>query len=172
MTPREIIKRYLPRPHHIHGLRVLGVFGDKLRDPNLWHLNRRSVATAVAIGLFCAYLPMPFETLPAAAAALLMRANLPISVALVWVSNPLTWVPMWGPAYLLGIWLLGESAIPFHRIAMAGLSQHLYALWLGCLLVGTAVALTGYVAVQLLWRIKVRQLWRARRLRRLRIDRD
>ena len=34
-----------------------------LADPDLWHLNRRSAARAVAVGLFCGLIPGPLQAL-------------------------------------------------------------------------------------------------------------
>ncbi|MCK5360538.1 MAG: DUF2062 domain-containing protein, partial [Gammaproteobacteria bacterium] len=86
--PRKFIKRYLPDRKSIHETSQLRHFRPYLHHPCLWHLNRRTVSGAVAIGLFCACLPMPMEMLIAAMMAILFKVNLPISVTLVWVSNP------------------------------------------------------------------------------------
>jgi uncharacterized protein (DUF2062 family) len=81
----------------IKGHKNLSFLGEKLHDPNLWHLNRRSVSAAFAIGLFAAWIPTPGQMVIAAIIALYFRANLPISVALVWITNPLTMPPMFYP---------------------------------------------------------------------------
>jgi uncharacterized protein (DUF2062 family) len=58
------------------------------------------------IGLFCAFLPLPFQMVIAASLAVLSRCNVPIAVVLVWVSNPITMTPMLFFSYQLGAWLL------------------------------------------------------------------
>ena len=40
-------------------------FAPALSDPDLWHLNRRSTALAVAVGLFCGLVPGPFQVISA-----------------------------------------------------------------------------------------------------------
>lgn len=167
MTPRSI-KRWLPSRDHVLRHPTLQVFGEQLRDQNLWHLNRRSVSRATSIGLFCAYLPIPFEMLPAAMGAILFRANLPLSLAWVWISNPLTWIPLYWPAFLLGAWLLGDATVPLEQLHENRFAQHLISLWLGCLIFGSIASVAGYFAMQMLWRLKVVSAWRHRAERRRR----
>jgi uncharacterized protein (DUF2062 family) len=159
----DSIKRHLPSREQVLGNKYLRIFGEHLRDANLWHFNRRSVARATGIGLFCAYLPMPMEMIPAAFGAVLLRANLPLSLAWVWISNPVTWIPLYGPAYLLGTWLINEPAIPMDHLTLAVLRQQLLALWIGCLLVGALLGLAGFLTVHGLWRFRVTALRRSRR---------
>ena len=159
----DSIKRHLPTREQVLGNKYLRIFGEHLRDPNLWHFNRRSVARATGIGLFCAYLPMPMEMIPAAFGAIVLRANLPLSLAWVWISNPVTWLPLYGPAYLLGTWLIGEPAIPMDDLTLTVLRQQLVALWIGCIIVGAALGLAGFLLVHGLWRLRVVSLRRNRR---------
>ena len=166
--PRKRLKRWLPTRHDLARHPSLRLFGGRLTDENLWHLNRRSVAGGVAIGAFCAFLPVPFQMLPAALAAIVVRVNLPISVVVVWISNPLTWLPLYGSAYLLGAALLDKPQMPLDTITMAWLWQHLGTLWVGCLLLGSIAAVAGYLTSSLLWRSHVLSNFRARRERRRR----
>ncbi len=164
--PRKFLKRRLPSRKKIRKLLPKGLLGDRINNPSLWHLNRRSVSRAVGIGLFCAYLPMPMEMLPAALLAILCRANLPISVLLVWLSNPFTWILVYTPPYILGTALLGDMQVSFDSITVELMLQHLAALWLGCLIFGVALGAGGYFATLMVWRIRVIEHWESRRLRR------
>lgn len=170
--PRKLLRRLLPNHETFREHKHLRHFGTLLHDPNLWHLNRRSVAGAVAVGLFMAWVPVPFQMVLAAAAAILFSVNLPISVVLVWITNPLTMPPMFFSAYWLGAKLLGEHARPIDfELSREWLtSAHMAAIWepflLGCLVLAVASALLGVVALRLFWRLHVIRNWRERRRRR------
>ena len=111
--PRKLIKKYLPDHQKIKQNKTINIFGDLLHDANLWHLNRRSARGAFAIGLFNAFVPVPFQMWLSALAAIVFKVNLPLSVALVWISNPLTMPPMFYGCYLVGEWILGETGHDF-----------------------------------------------------------
>ena len=53
--PRKLLRRFLPSAHELRKEGQLRLFGELLHNPNLWHLNRNSVAGAVSIGLFMAF---------------------------------------------------------------------------------------------------------------------
>lgn len=164
--PRSFLRRHLPQPQHVRDHPHLRHLGEWLHDPNLWHLNRRSVAGGAAVGLFCAFLPIPFEMVVAALLAILVRVNLPIAVILVWISNPLTWVPLYGGAYLVGAWLLGLPPVSLEEINTVWLLKQAGPLWLGCLVVGGLAAAAGFGLARLIWSLRVRQHWARRQARR------
>jgi len=173
--PRRFIKRYMPHPDRIRGNKSLRFLGRLLDDPNLLHLNRHSVARAMAIGLFAAFMPMPMQMLLAAALAIPLRANLPISVGLVWLTNPLTMPPVFYCTYKLGAWLLGVP--PMHmpeEITVAWIGQRLHALWqpllLGSLVTGLVFSALGYMGTMFYWRHWVSRSWRQRQRRRAERD--
>lgn len=144
-----------------------------LRDPELWRLHRRSVGGACFIGMFSAFLPLPGQTVVAAGLAIASRCNLPIALALVQVTNPLTMPPMFFFAYGLGAWLLGTDAtLPNFELSWAFLSSQVADLWqpllLGSLVCGWVSGLTLMVAARLLWRFHVLKRWQARRAARSR----
>ena len=147
------------------------IFGTLLHDPNLLHLNRRSVSAAFAVGLFMAFVPVPFQMILAAAAAILIRCNLPIAVGLVWVSNPFTMPPMFYFCYLVGTWILGTPEQEFaFELSIDWLMTGLGAIWepflLGCTIVGLSSAIVGYFGIRLLWRLHVLSHLRERKQRK------
>jgi uncharacterized protein len=165
--PRRLIKRYMPDQQTIRDHKHLQFLGTLLHDPNILHLNRRSVSGAFSVGLFMAFVPVPFQMVLAAIGAIVMRVNLPISVALVWITNPLTMPPIFYFSYKVGAWIL---QIPVRDIefvlSMEWLMRELGAIWqpflLGSFVSGAAFAVLGNVGIRLLWRLMVSRNWRKR----------
>lgn len=161
----------MPDHNVIREHKHLRIFGNLLHDPNLFHLNRRSVAGAFAVGLFCAWVPIPFQMVLAAALAIPLRVNLPVSVALVWFSNPLTMPPLFYFAYELGTWILGVPERKFHiELSFEWLGSGLAAVWepflLGCFVMAVTSSFLGYVIMRLLWRISIIRKLKKKNLRR------
>ena len=121
--PRKLIKKYLPDPESFRNNRCFDFLGDHFRDPGVWHLNRRSVSGAVAIGLFMCWVPFPFQMVIAAMLAVLFRVNVLISASLVWVTNPVTIPPMFYSAYLLGSRILGRQPQQSHIELKSGMDN-------------------------------------------------
>jgi hypothetical protein len=168
---KKFLQKYLPDPKKIKENKHLRIFGKFLHDPNLWHFNRYSVATGVSIGLFCAYLPTPGHMLAATLLSILFRANLPISVLLVWVSNPFTIPPQFYLAYKIGTWVMGLQAKSFHfeitfRWFLHELHTYALPLLVGSLICGTVLAILGNIAIRIFWRCSVAKAWKNRNTRR------
>jgi uncharacterized protein len=157
-------------------------FGAWLHHPNLWHLNRRSVPGAVAIGLFCGLIPGPLQMLGALLLAIPLRKNLPIALLLTLYTNPLTIVPLYVLAYGYGQFLLGATnGAPIEPMLwdwsdIGGSLRELgewtlslgKPLGVGLLALASTLAVTGYVAMEFAWRFYVVNAWRARARRRAR----
>src|SRR5690625_3246115 len=103
---RKIIRRFVPSPAAIKDKPGLRFLGGLLQNSSLFHLNRQSVSMAFFVGIFVAFLPMPFQMPLAALLALWVRCNLPLAVALVWITNPLTMPVIFFVTYQFGRWLL------------------------------------------------------------------
>lgn len=170
--PRRFLKKYLPSPDRIkHHDTLRRVLGELVHDPNLWHINRRSMSLGIGIGLFCAFLPIPMQMAIAALLALWWRGNLPIAVCMVWITNPLTMGPIFFFCYRLGAWLLDRPTGGHHiEWSLVSLGEQLARVWepllLGSLVVGTLAAVAGYGLTLLGWRLSIN--WKMRRRQLLR----
>lgn len=161
---QKLLHKVIPDLNVIKHHKNLQFLGDKLHDPNLWHLNRRSVSMAFAVGLFCAWIPTPGQMAIAAVGAFYFRAYLPISVALVWITNPLTMPPLFYFAYLLGLSVLNLPAANFSVDAILS-GDILLPFLTGCLVLGMLSATMGYFGINYFWRYHVEKRWAARRQR-------
>lgn len=169
--PKKFIKRYIPDHNKIRDHKNLRFLGTLLHDPNILHLNRRSVSGAFGVGLFMAFIPVPFQMVFAAIGAIFFRVNLPISVALVWLTNPITIPPIYYFTYKVGTLILGQP-IRDIKFELTGkwLLQELSMIWepllLGCFVVGTISAILGYFMVRGFWRLHVIRSLQERRAKR------
>ena len=179
--PRKFFKRYMPSVDRVRDLKVLGVFGDALFHPSLWHLNRRSAAGGVATGLFCGLIPGPLQMIGAGVVAVAFRVNLPVALLTTLYTNPLTIVPLYLLAYQLGALALGAAggdtpspppdwAWSAPLASARAVSQWMVGLGaplaLGVFLLAVVLALIGYVVVRVAWSIYLRRAWMARRRQR------
>ncbi|MCK9247029.1 MAG: DUF2062 domain-containing protein [Anaerolineaceae bacterium] len=170
--PKKLFRRLIPHPSKQTDSAALRWLAPLISDPYLFQLNRRSVSLAFLVGLFSAFLPIPGQTLVAALLALLVRANLPISAALVWLTNPATMPPLLYLSYRLGSWLLGSPPLElnFHMEWECFTQQGkaiLGPLVLGSVTMGVLSGIIGFLGVRGLWRWSVVRNWEARRKRRL-----
>ncbi len=178
--PRKHFRKYLPDHASIREHRYLRLFAPLLRHPNLWHLNRHSVAGGVAAGMLGGIIPGPVQMLTGALLAILFRVNVPVAMVTTLYTNPITWGPLIFAAYWIGSLFTGETmaqAIPpdFDWRGSDWLA-YLPELWLwfkglgvtyliGSLILGTILAVLGYAAVQLAWRLYILSYlkWRKQR---------
>lgn len=172
LMPKQFMKRYLPTPDRVRSIQALQFLGDILHEPNLWHINRHCVARAILIGIFFCFIPMPFQMVAAAFCAIWFNANMPLSVVLVWISNPLTMPPLFYFNYKVGAWLLDRPVMHFQiELSWSWISESLVdigiPLYFGSLIVATLASCLSYLLIQYLWRRRVRSHWRERQLRRM-----
>ncbi|WP_299877070.1 DUF2062 domain-containing protein [uncultured Cocleimonas sp.] len=165
--PRKFLKRYSPSPKTIRENKALSYLGEDLHRPSLWHMNRSSVSKAFAIGLFCTWIPFPLQTVIAAILAIYYRAHLPISVALVFVTNPITIPPMFYFAYKLGSVMLGVEleSVPMD-LSWEWFTSTLHQIWqpllFGCLILAIVSSAVGYFTINTIWRKNIKHRWKCR----------
>ena len=103
----------------------------------------------------------------AAALAIPFRVNLPLSIALVWITNPLTMPPIFYCSYIVGVFALGQERQPFHfEASWEWLAQSLStigpAFITGSLICASIAAVIGFFGIDLLWRRSVNKAWQGR----------
>lgn len=166
--PKKLIKRVLPDHLEFRNHKSVRFLGALLHDPNLWHLNRRSVSGAVGLGLFMAWMPVPSQMVLSAILSIALRVNLPIAVVSVWVTNPITMPPMFYMAYRLGAAMLGIQPKGFEfQLSFSWLIETLSEIWqpflTGCVVMGIISSGLGYLAVRLYWRWHIYRALQKRR---------
>ncbi len=183
--PRKFFRRFLPDGETVRAHKYLAWSGRWLHHPNLWHLNRDSVAGGVAIGLAAGLMPGPLQMLTAALLAVTLKKNLPVALVTTLYTNPFTIAPLYLLAYGYGRLLLGANHGPVEVQPFAwdwgrwidsvqALADWTLALGkplaVGVLALALTFAALGYVAVQMGWRAYVLLAWRARARRRVKRD--
>lgn len=179
--PKKYLKRWLPKPEELLKNRTLRFFAPHLSDARLWHFNRHSLTKAVYIGVMSAFFPLPGQMLLALIGCLIFRANIPMALGLTWITNPLTTIPVFYVAYLLGAKLLGVPTISLGLLGqmLSDLSRWLFsggaspfvtyqgvfsmgAFTLGLLLMAVLTSLFCGLLFKFFWRYKVVHSWKKR----------
>ncbi|MBE0624767.1 MAG: DUF2062 domain-containing protein [Burkholderiales bacterium] len=180
--PRKFFRKYLPSHERVRNNRHISRFGGLLRHPNLWHLNRHSVAGGLAVGMFSGLVPGPLQMLVAALLAVPLRVNLPVALATTLYTNPFTIGPLYLLAYLIGRLIIGGNGTPIEPPpamdwSQIGASLEAFLRWMlsmgtplavGLLALALILAALAYACVQIGWRAYVIRAWRRRALLRAR----
>ena len=139
------------------------------------------IALGLAIGIFITWTPtMGFQMLLTVLLASLVRANKFVGVPFVWISNPVTAVPLYGFNFIVGTWVLpGEHSFErfyasVSKAAFAGggwlnkvaawweaTIDFFWPLWVGSIVVAVVLAVPTYITTR--WAIvRYRKIWHDR----------
>jgi len=164
-------KKRLPKREEILNSRLMRPFARHFGHGALWHLNRRSVARGVAIGMFFAFLTPVAQTVFAALASVPFRANVAVAALATFITNPITTPPILIFAHTIGMRALHFFGLADeHKEVISSLSSLwseapliLGATAVGLFAIAVVSAVLSYVAVDLIWRWRLAQRWRTRR---------
>jgi uncharacterized protein (DUF2062 family) len=128
-----------------------------------------AIARGCAAGVFAGLFPLfGAQTLIGLAIATPLRGNKIAAAVGTWISNPLTYVPIYIFNFKVGQWLLGTEQLAAQRVDVESWreltqlgAQFLSTLFVGCAIVGAICAVLAYLAA----------LWAVPRLRRTRSGR-
>jgi len=120
--------------------------------------NRRMVSKAVLIGLFIAFIPMPMQMLLVLAMMPFFKFNVPIALAMCWLSNPFTMPPMYYMEYLTGSFFSGSEPLAV-EMTLEWFSDNLNDIFIdlysGALFYSVVGSLSGYWLVNHFWKSSV-----------------
>ena len=138
-------------------------------------INRHSVAKGVLVGLFVAFIPMPGQMVAIVFLQPLFRFNLPLAIAMVWLTNPLTMPFIYFVEYKTGAFLLGIHDLPPVAMSLEWFQKNfetiLLPLYFGAMIYSIVLGAAGYYAVHRLWITSVhRQRRKKRESHAIRID--
>lgn len=134
----------------------IDTFLDKYNLPrSYFNINRKMVTRGISIGLFWAFIPMPMQMLAVVATTPFIRFNVPIAIAMVWLSNPFTMPLLYYIEYLTGNFILGGEGIKNIELSATWFTQNIGDIFIP-LYVGTAffsivVSTLVYFALNWLW---------------------
>ncbi len=109
--------RPLPRRSNVHRYPVLKWFADTAYKRSfLWSFKGKPIQTALFWGIWISMLPIVgIQMIVVFFISLLVRANLPLIVALQWISNPLTMGPIYFADYKIGMTLLKLIGVNYNQ---------------------------------------------------------
>src|SRR4051812_25791165 len=128
--PRKFFRKFLPHPHRRKPDDHESRWGKLIHNPNLWHLNRHSVARGIALGVFWSFTPLPFgQTIFATLLAVRVRANVGLAALFTWINNPLTIVPTFVLAYTIGRVMLRLPPMPDFEANWGWIRENQGSVW-------------------------------------------
>lgn len=122
------------------------------------HFTNRSVPSGIAIGVFCAFMLIPFQTVIALILALLLRANIPLSLGVIWINNPFTVAPIYYLCYKVGALMLNKTNMHVGKITLKMIRENLHLIWqpflLGTFICGSIAAAIAYFVSSIAWKMR------------------
>lgn len=163
----QVSRRFRMKKDHPWYLRP---FEYVLAHPVYFSATRRGVGGGLWLGLVIGLLPIPGQTVIAVLGALLFRVNLPVAAITVWISNPVTFVPIFYLAYKIGAALLGlPIEVAPAELSWAWLSQEIAVNWkplyFGSLVMAISVSSTVYLLFSFVWHVSTVYRYRRRHQR-------
>jgi uncharacterized protein (DUF2062 family) len=140
----------------------IDAFLDKYNLPrDYFSVNRRSITRGIAVGTFWALIPMPMQMAGVMAVTPFLKFNVPLAIAIVWLSNPITYPPLFYLEYLTGNLLLGKEGLDGIELTMEWFKAHwddiALSLYVGAFFYATVVNAVLYFVVNYLWIVSVKK---------------
>ncbi len=142
----------------LHGSHLHRWFGDGVISKSLWLPTRGSLARAWLVGFPITVVPfLPGQSVLATIAALMVRGNLLLCIALQFLSNPFTAPVQLPVCYVAGELVRGRMPGDTWKLISED-TKHLLtgdaviSLYLGAVVVGVVGGVLGYAVILATWR--------------------
>jgi len=150
-----MIRRVFKKSRHDPESKIGKALAKYNIPPEYFGVSRRAVTRGVLVGLFWGFIPMPMQMLAVILTTPFIRFNVPIAIAMVWLSNPLTMPAMYYMEYLTGNFLLGREGLHDVELSIDWFTEHMEDIFVP-LYVGTAfysivVSFLIYLLINWLW---------------------
>ncbi len=139
----------------------LDAFIKKYKIPREYlSVNRKSITRGLLVGIFWGFIPMPMQMLAVVFTTPLLKFNVPIAIATVWLSNPVTMPFMYYMEYLTGSFLLNTASLHV-ELTMEWFTSHLddifVPLYVGAMFYSIFISVIVYYSINWLWIKSVHQ---------------
>lgn len=153
---RHFFRSIVPQRKQIVSHKALNWLNDHLNDPLIWRFNRHNIARAVRLGIIIGFVPLPLvQMILAAWGSLRFRTNLPVTVVSVWITNPITLVPLLLWSHFLGALILPDIQPGLNFTSYDAFWSSAHEFWppllLGWLLTGAFLSILGYYVIKWVW---------------------
>ncbi len=155
------IRRYLDKHWSLHTKRsrrfAFRLLGRQRIPRHLWDFHFRSLRGGLCLGVFISLTPtIPFHMLLSTLGAIYFRVNLPVALAAVWITNPLTLYPIFRFAWKVGAavhdrvpWIRNIAMIHSDSGRWTRFFSHTVSLWTGCLILACGATVLAWLLVTL-----------------------
>ncbi|MDF1877552.1 DUF2062 domain-containing protein [Sulfurimonas sp. SAG-AH-194-L11] len=123
-------------------------------SPEFLKANRKMISRGVVLGLFIAFIPMPMQMAAVLLFMPIFRFNVPLAIAMVWITNPFTMPPIYVIEYYTGSFFLGTH-VQEVEMTLEWFSDNIddifIPLYTGALFYSITVSTAAYYLVNYFW---------------------
>lgn len=122
--------------------------------------TRKMIVRGVVLGLFIAFIPMPMQMATVLLFMPFFRFNVPIAIAMVWITNPFTMPPIYVVEYYTGSFFLGMHTTEV-QMTLSWFKDNIGAifvpLYTGALFYSVTSASLAYWLINHFWKSSVKK---------------
>ena len=153
---KKIYNKYAPKEHHLKDTILHKVLGERIFEPALWKPTKNGIMWAFAVGTFVAFMPLwGGQMIIVGLLAVLFRFNIPVSLLMVWITNPFTAFFIFSLEIRLGLAILGKNDGFYKVSTIQELLSYIYPLVIGGIITSIAMGILAFVVINILFKFGV-----------------